>query len=149
MYSVISIATYILKRYVSKEKRITNSKMQKVLYFVQAEFLSVTGETCFKDRILAWDFGPVVPLVYSVFKVFAGISIPPNYIKVLEPCCQPIMEEHKSILNGIIDATMPYADLYLTAIIHNQSPWKYAFIPGLSAEIKPKALLEFFKEETP
>ena len=49
--------------------------MQKILYFIQAEFLVSENEPCFYEEIEAWNFGPVVPEVYHVYKIFGGSNI--------------------------------------------------------------------------
>ena len=66
MYNALSVAHYIIDFYNRNNRGISNLKLQKVLYFVQAEFLVGTFDhrPCFSDPIEAWDFGPVVPSVY-------------------------------------------------------------------------------------
>ena len=47
---------------------ITNLKLQKLLYFVQAICLMIFGEKAFPEKILAWSYGPVVNEVYQQYK---------------------------------------------------------------------------------
>lgn len=44
---------------------LTNLKLQKILYFAQAEHLKEFGKVLFKDEIEAWQYGPVVKNVYE------------------------------------------------------------------------------------
>lgn len=76
IYDAVGIAYYILK-YSRKElnQGISNLKLQKILYFIQAEFLVKKDEPCFEEIIEAWDFGPVIPAVYQEFKVFGSNNI--------------------------------------------------------------------------
>jgi len=76
MYSAINVAKYIIMRCNQQHKTISNLKLQKILYFVQAEFLVEKDSACFKEEIEAWDFGPVVPAVYHKYKVYGCASIP-------------------------------------------------------------------------
>ena len=66
MYSVLDVAKYVI--FYSNEKKydISNLKLQKILYFIQAEFLVSENEPCFYEEIEAWNFGPVVPEVYCM-----------------------------------------------------------------------------------
>ena len=64
MYSAIDIARYIIWYCKNHGYTISNLKLQKILYFVQAEFLVSAGAPCFYQDIEAWDFGPVIPEVY-------------------------------------------------------------------------------------
>jgi len=55
---------------------VSNLKLQKILYFIQAEFLVVKGIPCFEEEIIAWGFGPVVLEVYHEYKVYGAAGIP-------------------------------------------------------------------------
>lgn len=44
---------------------LTNLKLQKILYFAQAEHLKEFGKKLFEDKIEAWQYGPVVKNVYD------------------------------------------------------------------------------------
>ena len=90
MYSALVVARYIIKRCNELNRPISNLKLQKLLYFVQAEFLVGEGSACFpeeieawdfgpvvpEEEIEAWDFGPVVPEVYHRYKAYGSASIP-------------------------------------------------------------------------
>ena len=76
MYSALVVARYIIKRCNELNRPISNLKLQKLLYFVQAEFLVGEGSACFPEEIEAWDFGPVVPEVYHRYKAYGSASIP-------------------------------------------------------------------------
>ena len=62
-YSVIDISKYVVCYSNKKNYGITNLRLQKILYFIQAYFLKIKKEPCFKENMEAWDFGPVVPCV--------------------------------------------------------------------------------------
>lgn len=75
IYSALEVARYVIKYSNDKRYGITNLKLQKILYLIQAYFL-IKGKLCFSDRIEAWNFGPVVPTVYREYKRFVGTRIP-------------------------------------------------------------------------
>ena len=54
-YTALEIAKYIISTCSKKNRPISNLKLQKLLYFVQAAFLSMTEkhEPCFSDEIQA------------------------------------------------------------------------------------------------
>ena len=76
MHDVQVIARYVIHRCSQNERPINNLKLQKILYFIQAEFLVGTGKACFDDEIEAWASGPVVPAVYSRYMIFGSTNIP-------------------------------------------------------------------------
>lgn len=73
MYSVLDVARYVIAR-SNRAGAISNLKLQKVLYFIQAEFLVVQNTPCFAEQIEAWDFGPVVPMVYYRYRIYGGAA---------------------------------------------------------------------------
>ena len=121
MYSANLIAKYIIKQCSECKKPISNLKLQKILYFVQAEFLVTTHKPCFEEKIEAWDFGPVVPLVYNKYKIFGGAIIP--YIKTTS--IFPFSKKEKELIDGIIEQCIKYSASELT-ILSLQKPWEEA-----------------------
>ena len=75
MYDVQDVAEYVIVYSKYKDCGISNLKLQKILYLVQAYFLIQTKNPCFLEDIEAWDFGPVIPEVYRKYKQFGGADI--------------------------------------------------------------------------
>lgn len=75
MYPAIKIAKYVVAKCVRDASPISNLQLQKILYFVQREYVRQTGDPLFSDKIEAWQFGPVVKDVYYTYSVFGGSPI--------------------------------------------------------------------------
>ena len=62
MNKAIEISKYIVNYANEKGLDITNLKLQKLLYYVQAAFLLLSEgkEPCFSDKIVACLHGPVL-----------------------------------------------------------------------------------------
>ena len=58
MYDVQDVAEYVITYSEVKDYGISNLKLQKSLYLIQAYFLIQTEKPCFSEEIEAWDFGP-------------------------------------------------------------------------------------------
>lgn len=123
MYDVQMIARYVINRCDKRECPICNSKLQKILYFIQAEFLVNLDKPCFSEEIQAWSFGPVVPDVYKQYRAYGATNIPDQKDEGFEL----ISEQDKEHLDAIIDNAAEYSVLGLTEITHRQSPWKNAY----------------------
>ena len=143
MYRALTVARYIIERCNSQNRTISNLKLQKILYFVQAEFLVAKGYPCFSEEIEAWDFGPVVPEVYQEYKFFGGANIP-----VIGRSFRPILvsDDDQELIDGIVDECAKYSASALVEITHKQAPWKKAYRPGYSNVIPKKSIQEFFQE---
>ena len=89
-YRVDTIANYVI-RYSNKHNLdVSNLKLQKILYFIQAQFLVNHDRPCFGAKIEAWSFGPVVPTIYNEY-IFLVVRILMLLIKILtESSIMPI-----------------------------------------------------------
>ena len=144
MYSAQSIARYIIQRCNEQNTPISNLKLQKLLYFVQAEFLVARNRPCFAEEIEAWDFGPVVPEVYQEYKIFGGANIP-----VIGRMSRPVIisRDDQKLIDGIIDECAQYSASTLVDITHRQHPWKKAYIRGYNNVIPRRSIQRYFEEE--
>ena len=74
----LDLAKYIITKCVKDNCAISNLQLQKILYFIQRDFLRC-DESAFSDAIEAWPFGPVVPAVYYHFCIFGSMAITTAY----------------------------------------------------------------------
>ncbi len=109
----------LIKEYDISPEYITNLKLQKLLYFVQALSLLLLSKPAFYEDIYAWDYGPVVKEVYKKYKnnKSNGIILK-NTPKRISNCLLNIIEE---VINsyGTLEATK------LISFTHEEDPWKY------------------------
>ena len=125
MYGVLLVAKYIIQHCDENHTPVSNLKLQKLLYFVRAEFLANTGKPCFPEDIEAWDFGPVVPEVYHKYKVYGSLCIP--YMD--SGLIGRIAPDDQRRINGIVDKCTQYTASQLAEITHRQTPWIEAYAP--------------------
>lgn len=144
VYNVLDVARYIIERCNSHNRAISNLKLQKILYFVQAEFLVTKDEPCFNEEIQAWDFGPVVPTVYHRYKAYGAGNIPVVKSTIKKT---PISASDQSLIDGIVDECSKYSASTLVDITHRQTPWKEAYKEGFSKKIDNASIKKFFKED--
>ena len=144
MYSANNVANYILCYYNRQDDWISNLKLQKILYFLQAEFLVAQDAPLFSDPIKAVDWGTMVDNVYHNYKIFGGGSIPilheekyPHYID----------SEDKPLIDAVLDKLSDYTSTDLLNIIHNQKPWKMAYYYYDGCPISLFILKEYFKNK--
>lgn len=96
MYKAIDLANYIVDKCIKDNAPITNPQLQRILYFVQKEFLK-RGSQAFSDYIEAWEFGPVVPNVYYYFCGFGAMPISISRGTV------PNLSTDKNIIDNIVE----------------------------------------------
>lgn len=78
MRSALALSKYIIGLCTVEKKPISNLQLQKILYYIQREFLR-KGTEAFPEEIQAWQFGPVVPVVYKNYCAFGSRSISMQY----------------------------------------------------------------------
>lgn len=160
-YDVLDVSRYIINYSNSNNYKISNLKLQKLLYFVQAYFLlEHEGNVCFDDRIEAWDFGPVVPKAYHEYKMFGSLNIPTvtSYIDfnsediwksgVIEYNENVILKKDREDIASVIEEFSDYSASYLVSLTHRQKPWRDAYNTlGQNSVIEPEAIRRYFSEQ--
>ena len=155
-YNALDIARYVIKYSNNRDYGVSNLKLQKILYFIQAYFLIQTNHPCFKEPIEAWDFGPVVPDVYKQYKMYASADIPTmeSYIdfdgndiwksKRIRFNKINIKDEDKILINKVIDKFSEYSATDLVMLTQRQTPWIDAFSSGKNNKISLDAIKDYF-----
>ena len=115
---------------------MTHLKLQKLLYYAQGCYSAMKGKALFDDKIYAWQHGPVVPAVYSVYKEYGA-----NPIKDTAPV--EIDEDTEAVLEQVYQVFGQFSALKLREMTHNETPWKTT---ENGKEIPTKVITEFFKQ---
>ena len=143
-YTAENVAKYLIylasQAFVGDNKEregITNLKLQKVLYFAQAYYLSKIGKPLFSDNIEAWEYGPVIPDVYHKFKSKGSNPI------ICEEDKSSLTDEDKETLKKVWGTFGGYSASKLVDITHAHTPWKEAN-QSASKIISHKAIKEYY-----
>lgn len=134
-YFVDTVSRYIIDYCDKHFGGVSNYRLQKLLYFVQVEFIKETGQAAFKEEIEAWSFGPVVPEIYRKYKIFGGENIilnnNINVFSVLSSLRdiynEKISKHDGQIINRVLDEASHLPTAELVRISHIQEPWKNAY----------------------
>lgn len=157
MYSALEIAKYIINYSIEQENAVSNLKLQKLLYYVQAAFLVEEDKRCFKEPIIAWEYGPVVEDIYKNYKSYGRELITEQQedtkclvfdskaMKIVYRKVDMIEREDRSIINNVVDA---YADVKNPFILvkktHTESPWKDT---DINKEITIEKIRDYYNKE--
>ena len=157
-YNVLDVCRYVINYSNKHDYGISNLKLQKVLYFIQAYFLTnKTSHTpCFNEKIEAWDFGPVVPEAYHEYKQYGSGDIPTIKSYILfdneniwnskRVLCNDdvITNEDKNLIDKVVDKFSDYSATDLVSLTHRQSPWIDVYVPHQNNEITLDAIRKYF-----
>jgi len=144
MYDVFAIAAYVINKSIDFGKSVSNLKLQKILFYIQAAFLVKIGEPCFEADIQAWKHGPVVPSTYRDFRDYGADLIEDKIYSREDYIFRKFFDteistdnndvnsiygdlmknpEHIEIINNVIDAAKKYTAWELVDKTHEDLNW--------------------------
>ena len=130
MYRAVDVANYIEEYCNQINKPIGETKLHKLLYFVQAYSLTMTKDRapCFSDRIEAWDYGPVIASIYHM------------PIKKMRAISNPVNEQTKKIASHVVDMFVDKSAIQMEDLTHGQAPWNSVYVKSANNEISCDAI---------
>lgn len=138
-YNVIDIANKIIaKTDTERGDSISNLKLQKMLYYMQGFHLAYFGTPLFEDDLVAWQYGPVVPNVYSNFKSFGRGEISLSN----DGSIIALSHDEESLFDEVYEVYGQFSAIKLMEMAHNEMPWKTTEISDVITKDK---LTSFFK----
>jgi uncharacterized phage-associated protein len=94
---------------------LRETKLQKLLYYVQGWHLAVTGEPAFSERIEAWGLGPVVEKVWRDHRYDRPMPEP-----------QEVDAGVSATIAFVVERYALFTAEELVERTHQEGPWKWA-----------------------
>ena len=142
-YKALDVAKYVIEYTNDIEKPISNLKLQKLLYYIQAKFL-VGGKELFEDEIVHWNYGPVVTNVYKELKFYGSNNLKYNTLGSFLDFNDyiEIEEVDKLKINKILKLYLDLSASELVTKTHEEDPWKNT---NYNQTISKKSIKTFFE----
>ncbi|MBC6418725.1 MAG: SocA family protein [Prochloron sp. SP5CPC1] len=141
MYNALDIARYFITLASPEEEDlITNLKLQKLLYYAQGFYLALYDKPLFGEQIEAWQYGPVVPEVYHIYKQYKSnpLSQPDDFdIDKYDTDTQELLDE-------VYEVYGQYTAPMLMRFTHQEPPWKTT---PLTEEISHSLMKGYFETQ--
>ena len=142
-----------------KDLSITNLKLQKLMYFLEAYYMveNTEEEELFNSEWSAWDYGPVNRELYNHYRKFGSMEISLNAREIAKGDNLP--EINKKYIKKIYELFGGFSAFELVTLTHlNDSPWdrlyknnerlnKYDFEKLNDSIIPKKETKEWFKNK--
>lgn len=128
MPSALTAANRILE--IAKEKgcALTPLQLLKLTYMSQGWMLGITGKPLFGDRIEAWKYGPVIPVLYHRTKEFGSSAIT-NQLPA--PTGDALDPDANGLLEAVVDNYGHLSGPALSNLTHRPgSPWSKVWREG-------------------
>ena len=145
MVKAIDVANFFIEMMQYDEEKLTNLKLNKMLYYAQGHCLKRTGKRLFEDDIQAWDYGPVVESVYQAFKQYGNNGI-------VHTCGEfnvdDFTEDEQRLLLDIGRVYGQYSGTDLVNKTHAKgSPWDQVYVPDVKCIVIPVDSIKSYFEE--
>jgi uncharacterized phage-associated protein len=160
-FPALAVANEFLE--ISKAEGVSLSpmKLQKLVYFAHGWCLVLTGKPLIRERIEAWQYGPVIPSIYQELKGVGNGAIPEPatdlvehdgkiYFKVVTLDDFPDSEEKRNareIIARVFARYGRYSAIQLSNATHlDGTPWRQVYQEGQrSVPIPNETIKEYFQ----
>lgn len=141
MIKVLSLSNYIISLFEEQNCKITNLKLQKILYYIQGYFFKHFGEEAFADEIYSWQYGPVVPVVYYQYNHCGACPLKSEGTQNIQ-----LEQKAEALIHKIVKKCMPIPSSTLVGKTHSELPWKST---EMGSVISKQDIRMFFKFNNP
>lgn len=122
-------------------ERLTNLKLQKLLYYQQGFHLAFFGTPLFAENVEAWMYGPVVPAVYDEYSAYGSSALPQVKVPV------SLSEDEEELFNEVYDAYREFSAIGLMNRTHSERPWLDAVPHDRGTVITQESMMAYFKTQ--
>lgn len=140
MYDVLTVADAILKIAKARGQSLTPMQLMKLVYIAHGWSLGLRNVDLFRNRIEAWQYGPVMPDLYHATKRFGRDPIPLGLVG--EPYPLPVSPEDADFLTDVYNKYGHLDGIQLSYLTHQSgTPWDQVYRPGISRIEIPDELI--------
>lgn len=132
IYKAAAIAQFVIKFCNDTKVPVNNLRLQKLMYFIQAEYIMTDRKPCYSDNIEAWDFGPVIPSLYDKYCIYGSKNIP----FIAENMTVNIDKDDENRIVSILRKYIKYGNDGLVRLAYSQVSWQNAYRYGTNHVIK-------------
>jgi len=115
-------------------------QLQKLCYLAHGFSLALFDKKLVRDKIEAWDWGPVFPELYDAIKKYGSGPVP-EYIYENNWAAMPhvrgdivevlLSDKEKRLLDKVWEEYGEFPGFQLSALTHeDDSPWEQVYVPG-------------------
>lgn len=142
-YKVEDVGKYVLEYCRERNYDIPHPKLQKILYFLQAYFVTKKGNVCFEEEIEVHKTGPVISEVSSIYNRYGGydLLIFERNLNLTPLNESPIEISDREIIERIVDWLSVYSSSELFDAIKNQDVWKNSIESGV---VMPTEMAKYY-----
>lgn len=132
IYDVLDISEYVLSYCEVKGKPISNLKLQKILFYIQCEYIRKKKRVLFDNQMECWAYGICIPDSYLHYASWSSTDI--FGVKLMEGVS--FDDDTILIMNRVIDQYIDWKLWHLVELNQKEKIWRDNFIQGLDYKDK-------------
>jgi len=137
-YTASTVARYFIEKSNGNK---TSMQLNKMTYIAHGWYLAIKNKSLIIEEVEAWEYGPVIPILFDTFKKYKGGIVP--YIPVEDT--KSIKDEDKIVLDKVFDVYDKYDGLYLSAMTHQKgTPWSKTWRSGRNRTISNDIIKKYY-----
>jgi uncharacterized phage-associated protein len=151
-YSALSIANYFIEKAAEVNEFLTPLKVIKLVYIAHGWHLAITEKPLIKEQVEAWQYGPVVPILYQNLKKI-GHHIIKCPIKLKGNALNDDAVDEDSEVVMLLDKVWAeyrrFGALQLSTLTHEEgTPWQETYCGSYSnATISNDIIKEYYRKK--
>jgi len=128
-----------------ENRDLTPLKLVKLTYLCEGWSLALRDQSIFCEDVEAWQYGPVVALLYAKIRRFKAAPVPP-----IDCDETPLSEDQKVLIKSVYHAYKHLSGPQLSDLTHQPgTPWSQTWDRKNRKQIIPTSLIkDHFKELT-
>jgi uncharacterized phage-associated protein len=125
MAESITVANKILEYAKAKDRAVTPLQLIKLVYLCHGWSLAFFKRPLINENIEAWQYGPVVPMLYQRVKAFRNQPVV-GPLKSMNPFASPtpLSNDEEALIEAVYDKYGGFSGVDLSNLTHRpSSPW--------------------------
>lgn len=145
MYDVLTVADAILKIAKARGQSLTPMQLMKLVYIAHGWSLGLRGVDLYRNRIEAWQYGPVMPDLYHATKQFGRDPIP---LDMVGDGPLTVSQSDQKFLEDVFNKYGHLSGPQLSYLTHQSgTPWERVYHPeSRNWEIPDELIREHYQE---
>lgn len=123
----LAIANFFIKKANSECNIITPMKILKLVYISHGWHLGIMDKPLIAEPVVAWKYGPVIPVVYNEFKKYGNTNVDDTgfiFNEKMEIIVPMPNKTNLKFLEKIWSVYKNYTGIQLSALTHEEgTPW--------------------------
>lgn len=128
MHDSRSVANYILQLAQQQNNTLTPMQLLKLVYIAHGWSLGLLSVPLVRDKIEAWQYGPVIPNLYGAVREFRSSPVVGPIASDTEDC---LTDSNQDLVRQVYDIYGHLSGPALSRLTHRAgSPWAQTYVDG-------------------